>query len=203
MPLLQWIENLDRALVVLINNDTDRAWLDPVMTLLRHPYTWIPLYVYMLYLAIRKLEWRAWLFTGCTLLTFAITDSLSAAVMKPFFGRLRPCQDPDLGPLLRDLIDCGGMYGLPSSHAANHFGLAAFWFIAILAITGKKWHWLWIWAAIIGYAQIYVGKHYPSDIVVGGVVGLITGTGAGWLFRRLWPVTQRYTLVYNPPASLR
>lgn len=201
MPFLQWIEQLDKALVVFINNDTDHAWLDPVMMVMRHPFTWIPLYAFLLYYVIRRSELRSWLFIACSLLCFAITDRLSAGFMKPFFERLRPCQDPELAPLLRDLIDCGGLYSLPSSHAANHFGLAAFWFISIQTMTGKKWKWLWLWAGLIGYAQVYVGKHYPSDILVGGLMGLVVGWLIGLLFRRLWPVIHRYTLVYNP--SLR
>jgi undecaprenyl-diphosphatase len=71
---------------------------------------------------------------------------------------------------------------MPSNHAANHFGLAAFWFFSLRSITGKKWQWLWFWAAAVCYAQIYVGKHYPFDIVVGSLTGFLTGLGMSRLF---------------------
>ena len=71
---------------------------------------------------------------------------------------------------------------MPSNHAANHFGLATFWYFSIRAINGRKWSWLWLWAALICYAQVYVGKHYPFDVLVGGIVGTLTGLGMSRLF---------------------
>ncbi len=83
---------------------------------------------------------------------------------------------------LRGLIDCGGLYSMPSNHAANHFALATFWYFSIRAINGRKWPWLWLWAALICYAQVYVGKHYPGDVLVGAIVGILTGLGMFRLF---------------------
>jgi len=117
-----------------------------------------------------------------SVLTFAITDSVTAQLLKPMFGRLRPCHAPEIQPYLRALVDCGGLYSMPSNHAANHFGLAAFWFFTIRQVTGKKWRWLWFWAAIICYAQVYVGKHYPFDVLVGAIFGTLTGLGMSRLF---------------------
>lgn len=156
--------------------------LDWIMPVLREPLTWVPLYVFMLYYTFRKGKNKAWAFIVLSVLTFAITDSLCAQVLKPWFGRLRPCHDPDMQTVLRGLVDCGGLYSMPSNHAANHFGLATFWFFTIRSMTGKKWHWLWIWAAAVCYAQVYVGKHYPFDILVGSCTGFLTGLGMSRLF---------------------
>lgn len=182
MEFLKWLEHLDKVLFVLIQHDSDHAVLDKVMPYLRDPYTWVPLYAFMLYYAFRVGKNKAWAFITLTLLTFAITDSLTTQVLKPLFGRLRPCHDAELAAVIREVIDCGGLYSLPSTHATNHFGLAAFWYFSILKMTGKKWHWLWVWAAAVCYAQVYVGKHYPLDILLGSVIGFFTGFGVSRIF---------------------
>ncbi|HEV2483253.1 MAG TPA: phosphatase PAP2 family protein [Puia sp.] len=197
MSLLKWLEHLDKTLFVLIQHDSDHSVLDVIMPVFREPLTWIPLYVFMLIYAFRMGKRRAdpgaayghgagsskaWAFIGLTLLTFAVTDSVTAQILKPMFGRLRPCHDPELQPYLRALVDCGGLYSMPSNHAANHFGLAAFWYFSIREVTGRKWRWLWVWAALICYAQVYVGKHYPFDILVGAIFGTLTGLGMSRLF---------------------
>jgi undecaprenyl-diphosphatase len=74
---------------------------------------------------------------------------------------------------------------MPSAHAANHFGLATFWFLSIATMSGKKWYWLWIWAFLVCYAQVYVGKHYPLDIAFGAGVGALTGFLVHKLFNLL------------------
>ena len=195
MPLINWLDHLDKVLFMLIQNDSDHSWLDVIMPILREPLTWIPLYAFMLYYSFRQGSARAWPFIVLTLLTLAITDSVTAQLLKPLFGRLRPCHDPEVQSLLRGLVDCGGLYSMPSNHAANHFGMAAFWFYSIRAMTGKKWHWLWIWAAAVGYAQIYVGKHYPFDILVGSAVGFLTGWGTFRLFI-YWENRQRVRSIH-------
>lgn len=182
MTLINWLEHLDKALFVLIQHDSDHSVLDKIMPVLRDPLTWIPLYAGMLIYIFVKAKNKALPFIVLSVLTFAITDSLTAQVLKPLFGRLRPCYDPEMQPLLRGLVDCGGFYSMPSNHAANHFGLAAFWFFSLRSITGKKWNWLWFWAAAVCYAQVYVGKHYPFDVLIGGATGFLTGLGMSRLF---------------------
>lgn len=182
MSLLNWLDNLDKALFVLIQHDSDHSVLDGIMPLLRDPFTWIPLYAFMLCYVLFKNKNKALPFIVLSVLTVAITDSLTAQVLKPLFGRLRPCHDPELQTLVRGLVDCGGLYSMPSNHAANHFGLAAFWFFSLRSITGKKWRWLWFWAAAICYAQVYVGKHYPFDVLAGSLTGFLTGLGMSRLF---------------------
>ena len=183
MPLLHWLENLDRILFVLIQRDTDSAALDAIMPVIREPLTWVPLYAFMLYYAFRAgVPSKTWAFILLSIVTFAITDSLTAQVLKPLFVRPRPCHDPEMQNYLHGLVDCGGLYSMPSNHAANHFALATFWYFSIRAINGRKWPWLWLWAALVCYAQVYVGKHYPGDVFVGSIVGTLTGWGISRLF---------------------
>ena len=186
MSFIESLKKLDRLLFILIHNDSDHFVLDNVMVAIRNPYTWIPLYALVLFYITRKTGNRAWLFILLSLLTFAITDGLSASILKPFFARARPCHDPDINIYIRNLVDCGGVYSFPSSHASNHFGLAAFWFWSAWKITGNKWHWVWVWAGLIGYAQIYVGKHFPFDILAGALLGWITGNIMAKIFEFAW-----------------
>lgn len=186
MTFFKWVDHLDKVILLLIQHDSDQLLLDPVMRVLRDPFTWAPLYAFLLYYVIRKAKFQSWIFIVLSLATFALTDSITAQLLKPLFGRYRPCFDPELHSMIRELVDCGGLYSMPSSHAANHFGLATFWYFAMKTMTGKKWNWVWVWAAAVCYAQIYVGKHYPSDILAGGLVGFITGMGMSKLFSYWW-----------------
>lgn len=179
-----WLDKTDRELFRFIHAGASSPYLDWFMMAMRNPPIWIPLYAFMLYWIIRRHKQFALPFILLSLVSFAITDFVSASILKPYFTRPRPCYDPELTTILRNLIGCGGRYGLPSSHASNHFGLAAFWFLAVSHISGRKWYWLWIWAILICYAQVYVGKHYPFDIIVGAALGIAAGSAMAWLLRR-------------------
>jgi undecaprenyl-diphosphatase len=182
MSWIDWLDRVDKFLFVIIHRDSDFSVLDPVMPWFRYPLTWVPLYLLILYFTLTRVKKKAIAFIVFSLITVIITDQLSAGVFKPFFERPRPCFDAELQPYIRNLVGCGGLYSFPSSHAANHFGLAGFWYLSLRNLTGKKWSWLWIWALLIGYAQIYVGKHYPLDILGGALLGLLTGSAMAKIF---------------------
>lgn len=201
MSLLQWLDQIDKICFALIHNDSDSPFLDIFIPILRNPYTWIPLYVFMLYYSLRKGGKKAWIFVGLSVLTIAFTDSITSSLLKPLFDRPRPCFDPDLQLIMRKLVDCGGVYSMPSSHAANHFGLAAFWYWSIKSMTGKKWKWLWIWAVAICYAQVYVGKHYPFDTVAGALFGYTSGTLISKLFIHWYSLVKRTRELFYPSIS--
>ncbi|MGH2646747.1 MAG: phosphatase PAP2 family protein [Ginsengibacter sp.] len=185
MPPIEFFERLDKILFLLINHDSSYQYLDPVMLVARNPFTWIPLYIFIAWYMFVKIGKRGWQFILFSFITVAITDSCST-LLKNAFGRLRPCVNAEISGLVRHLVDCGGIYSFPSSHAANHFGMATFWFWAIYKTTGKKWRWLWIWASLICYAQVYAGKHFPSDIAAGALLGIITGTIMAKIFELAW-----------------
>ena len=84
------------------------------------------------------------------------------------------------------LKQCSGSYSFVSNHAANHFGLATFAFFTFKGVF-KKWMYLaYLWAFFIGYAQVYVGVHYPLDVLGGAVLGLLMGSATAWLFNKKW-----------------
>lgn len=183
MSFWELLDRIDKDVFTFINADASAPWLDGFMKLLRNAIVWIPLYAFMLYWIIKSDRKHAWQFILLTVITFALCDLTSAKILKPWVGRLRPCYDADLQAIVRNLVGCGGQYGFPSSHATNHFGLAMFWFYAVRLINGQRWYWLWLWAFMIGYAQIYVGKHFPLDIICGAALGIITGYLLARLFK--------------------
>lgn len=183
MNVVHWLSQADRRLFYLINTKLSVSSLDNIMLLLRQPYTWIPLYFFFLlffYTNCRKLLWPI---IALSLVTFTFTDFTSASILKPLIGRLRPCHDPLLRSSINNIAGCGGVFSMPSSHASNHFGLAAFWFYVVKDTLGRKWYWLWVWAFIICYAQIFVGVHYPGDILAGALLGIVTGAFTSYFFR--------------------
>jgi len=202
MSLIQWLDQIDKICFALIHNDSDSSFLDTIIPILRNPYTWLPLYVFMLYYAFKTGGGKkTWVFVGLSAITFAFTDSITSAVLKPLFERPRPCYDPDLQLIMRKLVDCGSIYSMPSSHAAIHFGIAAFWCWSIKSMTGKKWIWLWIWAAAVCYAQVYVGKHYPFDIAAGALLGYVGGTLISKIFIHWYSLVKRAREIFNPTIS--
>jgi membrane-associated phospholipid phosphatase len=184
-PFPTFIQSLDEQGFTAIHQGWSAAaspWLDPIMVALRNPLTWIPLYAYMLLNRFMVEKSTAIAFVLCTLLAFGLADFICASVLKPWIARPRPCHNPLLADILRPLIACGGWNGTPSNHATNHFALASFWF---WAIGRGKWRWLlWIWAIAICLAQIYVGKHYPLDVLLGAALGTVFGVLALWVFEQ-------------------
>ena len=172
---MEKIKYWDEQLFLFLNSQ-HHNWLDPWMNLLTEKLTWIPLYAVFLFLIIKHFKNSSvWILAGIGL-AILIADQTASGFMKPFFERLRPCHDPDLEGLVFNYGGCGGMYGFVSSHAANTFALA----IYLNLVFREKLNgfaWLYLWAAVISFTRVYLGVHYPSDIIIGGLVGLL----AGWL----------------------
>ncbi|HEY8658548.1 MAG TPA: phosphatase PAP2 family protein [Hanamia sp.] len=175
MSLFEFLKRLDRILFVLIHNDSQHKVLDEIMLVVINHFTWIPIYIFVLFFIVRKTGNRAWYFIVLSILTVAIADGSSIFILNPLFARLSPCFDPEIHEFVRGIIDCREKYSFPSAQVANYFGIAAFWFWSLLKITGIKWNWLWVWASLIGYAEIYIGNDFPSDVAAGALLGIFIG----------------------------
>lgn len=182
MNITQRLLDADRKLFYLINTKLSVSPLDNVMLLIRQPFTWIPLYLFFLLFFYENCRKFLIPIIALSLVTFTFTDFTSASILKPLIGRLRPCHDPSLPFSVNNIAGCGGLFSMPSSHAANHFGLATFWFHVIKETLNRKWYWLWLWAFIICYSQIYAGVHYPGDIATGALLGVGIGSFSCHLF---------------------
>ncbi len=154
-------------------------------------FIWIPLYVFLLYLIIKYYKKESvWIFIAVVVL-IVVSDQLSV-LFKNTFERLRPCHDPDLQGLVHLVKDhCGGKFGFVSSHATNHFSLAVF--LAILFYKRLKYFTIPIllWAAFISYSRIYLGVHYPGDVIGGAILGACIGFIIGKCYKL---ISQRFII---------
>lgn len=180
--MLDTLLHLDQQLFFAINNGLSNPFFDWLMPVLRNKYSWAPLYLFVIVFFIKQYGRTGIMLVVMLLLTFAIADSLSSSVIKPAVARLRPCNDPAINSRVNSLVGCGTGYSFPSSHAANHFALAMYMIIA----SYHKWKWVLpaglLWAFSISIAQVYVGVHYPIDILTGGILGCLVGYLTGQLF---------------------
>lgn len=178
--LQQW----DQSLFIKLNSDWTNGAFDTIMPYLRNPFYWIPLYLFLLAFVLANFKTKGWWWIVFFLITVALTDMTGTNIFKYGFHRIRPCNNPDLLTQLRLLVICPSGYSFTSNHAANHFGMATFLFLTFRHLF-KKWMLLaFLWAGSIGYAQVYVGVHYPFDIAGGAVLGIVFGTFTGLIFNK-------------------
>ena len=167
-------------------------WMDKVMVLITNMWVWFPLYLLLIYWTVKQYGKRCWWVFFAVGLVVLCTDQLASHVCKPLFQRLRPCYNTDFQYLIylpKGLA--GGRYGFVSSHAANTFGVATF----LTPVLKKYRPWmaivLFLWAFISSYSRIYIGFHYPGDILCGALLGTLIGLVFWKLFqlvvvRKVW-----------------
>lgn len=172
----QTIENWDRWLFIQLNSRYTNVFFDAVLPFLRNSVFWAPLYIFILvFIALNYGRKGLWWSIGF-LCTVAIADMVSSRIFKEGFERLRPCQDPLMYNYVRLLLkQCAGGYSFTSSHAANHFGIGTFVSLTFYPVFGRWVYLGYLWALFIAYAQVYVGVHYPLDILGGAAIGTLAG----------------------------
>ena len=182
---MQHLINFDKAFFKLINGTWINSFLDWFMPWVRTPELWVPLYLFLvLLIAINFKKNGAWILFFAVL-TVTITDTISSHIFKPYFHRLRPCSDPEMAGMVRLLLNYApGNGSFTSSHAANHFGIAMFFFLALKKYFGNWMYLFFLWAFLISYAQVYVGVHYPFDILGGAIIGCLSGYFTAYLLNR-------------------
>ncbi|MEE2771107.1 MAG: phosphatase PAP2 family protein [Bacteroidota bacterium] len=170
---------LDREFFVFLNNLGSERW-DWLWLGISDKWMAIPFYAILLFLLFKKFGWRPTLVTMVVVaLLVTATDQL-ANVFKHGFERPRPCQDKELMKIARYVAERCGRFGFFSAHAASSMGVAVF----LSLIFNKTYKHFWIllifWTILVSFSRIYLGVHYPGDVLVGWIFGMILG----WLFFR-------------------
>jgi len=160
-------------------------WLDMPMFIISGQYIWLGLYAFIVIWFLIKYKIQGGVIILCAIVCVALSDQITSAIMKPFFERLRPSHDPTIMDTVHIVNDYrGGLFGFASSHAANSFALATFLWLG--CGNREKWTaWLFLWAALVSYSRIYLGVHFPGDILTGAIVGIAIAWGVHFILKKL------------------
>ena len=173
----------DKQAMIFLNN-LGSSTFDPFWILVSEKWFWIPLYVIFLYFLYKNFNKKS-LFYILLFVALGITASDQIAnIFKFGFERLRPCHDPSLEGLLRE-VKCGGKFGFYSAHSSNSFFVATY----LTMLLGKKIkqlpYFLFVWAAIVAYSRVYLGMHFPGDIIIGAIMGILLALFFGTLAKKV------------------
>lgn len=181
VKLDQW----DKWLFLQINNILTNPFFDALMPFMRNSPNWAPLYLFLAVFVLLNFKNKGAWWCLFFLATVALTDMSGTYIFKHNVLRSRPCGDPEFYMHVRLLTEyCSGGHSFVSNHAANHFGMATFFFLTMRNVIGKWAAIGFVWAALIAYAQVYVGVHYPFDVLTGSLLGLLIGTFTAFIFNK-------------------
>lgn len=169
--MLETLNQIDTKLFLFING-MHNTFIDPIMYWASHKFFWIPFYAIIIFILIKEYKKRSIYVLLIIAVLITLCDQIASHLIKTRVKRLRPSHEPALEGLVHlSKAGAGGQYGFVSSHSANVFGLAIF----LILLLPKKYKALKIilicWAFLVAYSRVYVGVHYPGDVIVGGLIG--------------------------------
>lgn len=179
---MQTLTDIDRSILAFFNG-SDSLFVDNLAVILTSGLTWIPLYLSLLYVVIKNNETmkQIMLIIGCVILSIVLSDGVADFIAKPMFERLRPSNDP----LIKYTVNVvegirGNSYSFFSAHASNTFCIAMFFSLLVrnkvFVVTMVSWSLINCWT------RMYLGLHYPSDILVGLIWGGVSGSLAYYIY---------------------
>jgi len=178
--LIEW----DQKLTLFLHH-LGHPHLDTLMYQLSDPLTWIPLFLLWCYWLIKTQGWQHWFLTlFLLLLCVGVSDFVSSQILKPWIGRLRPCQDPALQSQIQLVNDyCASLYGFVSSHASNSATIF-FLFYWLHPRIPLLWVSAFFWMLLFTYTRIYLGVHFLGDLIGGMCLGCIVSLLGLWLSKK-------------------
>jgi undecaprenyl-diphosphatase len=171
--MLDFLDHTDRTLFLFLNDLHSPFW-DQVMWWISERFIWLPLYLLITGYLIYRYKWKIIVILILVALLITMSDQGSVHLFKEVFKRLRPCHNPEISHLVHIVRGhCGGQYGFVSSHAANSFAVASY---SLLLIRNRYYTvFIIFWALLVSYSRIYLGVHYPGDILGGAILGIVLG----------------------------
>lgn len=197
--MLEFLMELDKE-VFLFLNGLNASWLDPVMYYISEKFFWVPFYVLLLWFCYKNYGWKTTLFIMLfAILLITMSDQVSG-IIKKATQRLRPSRDESLADLVHFVRKRGGGYSFVSAHASNSFALALF----MIHLLRKKVRFIVpvmiTWAVLKSYSRIYLGVHYPADVIGGVILGIL----CAMLIIQVWEFFYRkYFIHLNKAASYK
>ncbi len=180
--MLEQLIHYDKALFLYLNNLGSPTW-DGFWLFMTNKWSSIPVYLIFVLLAFRQLGLKKSIVLVVTTAVLILCSDQLANFFKIGVARLRPCYDPDMNGLMRLVQDtCGGKYGFYSAHAANATAFAVIFSRILRPKIPYMGFFLGMWALFIAYSRIYIGVHYPTDVLA----GVILGGSLGFLFYKLY-----------------
>jgi undecaprenyl-diphosphatase len=187
------MEQFDKQLFLILNSANSPFW-DNFMYFMSLRAVWIPLYLIVIFWLIRIYKRKFIILILFIILSVVMADQISGLI-KDLTARPRPCHETSLQGLVHIVRGhCGGAFGFVSSHAANSFNVAA---LSIFLVRNRFFSvFIFLWAAIVSYSRIYLGVHYPGDVLCGALLGMLTG----WIIYRLYMTYDAKKLQHGNPS---
>lgn len=182
--MIELLHSIDQSIFLTINSWHIES-LNSLMVFVSGQLLWVPLIGGIIYLGWKQLTPKQFgVFILFLFLTLIATDVTSSYIVKNLVQRLRPCRLEELQPLIYQFGQkCGGRFGFVSSHAGNSLALISF-AVFSLGLTAKKFWPLWLLPMLVSYSRIYLGVHYPGDILGGFLIGLMWSLVFAGLFKK-------------------
>ena len=181
--MFEKLQSIDAALLLFFNHLNNPVF-DFFFFWISNKWIWLPFYGFLAWFLQKRYPYRflsVLFFIG---IMIVLSDQISSSLKKNTVMRLRPCHDPMIGSEVRIVNGyCGGMYGFVSSHAANVFALASFLIVFFRGRHKRLQKVLLIWASVVSFSRIYLGAHYPGDVIGGAILGSLIGVSLAKTYR--------------------